>query len=96
MQNTGPVHVPVDVELRFTDGSTQRLHWDDKGAGTFERFSVEHSTKLASVRIDPDGIDMIDSPLQHAHRMDGEGAASLRAGARIGSWAQTLMQLVGP
>jgi len=96
VQNTGPVHVPVDVELRFTDGSTQRLHWDDKGAGTFERFSVEHSTKLASVRIDPDGIDMIDSPLQHAHRMDGEGAASLRAGARIGSWAQTLMQLVGP
>jgi hypothetical protein len=96
VQNTGVVHVPVDVELRFTDDSTQRMHWDDKGAGTWERFTVEHSTKLASVRIDPDNKTMLDSPIGHAYRLQGEGAASLRAGARIGSWAQTLMQLVGP
>jgi hypothetical protein len=96
VENTGVVHVPVDVELRFTDDSTQRLHWDDKGAGTWQRFTVEHSTKLASVRIDPDNKTMLDSPLGHAYRIQGEGAASLRAGARIGSWAQTLMQLVGP
>ena len=96
VENTGPVHVPVDVELRFADDSTQRMHWDDKGNGTFERFTVEHSTKLAAVRIDPDNLEMIDSPLHHAYRVDGEGAASLRAGARIASWAQTLMQLVGP
>jgi len=55
-----------------------------------------HSTKLAAVRIDPDNLEMIDSPLHHAYRIDGQGAASLRAGARIGSWVQTLMQLVGP
>jgi hypothetical protein len=96
VENTGPVHVPVDVELDFTDGSSQRMHWDDKGAGTFERFTVEHSTKLASVRIDPDNVEVIDSPLEHSYRLEGQGAASLRAGARIGSWAQTLMQLVGP
>ena len=96
VQNTGVVHVPVDVELRFTDDSTQRVHWDDRGNGTFERFVVEHSTKLASVRLDPDQKILIDSPLDHAYRLEGDGAASLRASARIASWAQTLMQVVGP
>ncbi len=96
VQNTGVVHVPVDIELRFADDSTQRLHWDDKGAGTWQRFSVEHSTRLASVKLDPDGKLALESPLTLDYRLDGDGAASLRAGARIASWTQTLMQLVGP
>jgi hypothetical protein len=96
VENTGVVHVPVDVELRFADESTQRLHWDDRGAGTWERFTVEHSTKLVTVKLDPDGKLLLDSPLAHSYRLEGEGAASLRAGARIASWTQTLMQLAGP
>ncbi|HEX7703790.1 MAG TPA: hypothetical protein VF403_23780, partial [Kofleriaceae bacterium] len=96
VENTGVVHVPVDVELRFADDSTQRLHWDDRGAGTWERFTVEHSTKLVTVKLDPDNKVVLESPLAHSYRLEGEGAGSLRAGARIASWTQTMMQLVGP
>jgi hypothetical protein len=96
VQNTGTIHVPVDVDLKFEDGTTQREHWDDRGAGNWERFVVQRSSKLAEVRIDPENKVLLDSPVEHALRLEGDGAASLRAGARIGSWAQTLMQLVGP
>jgi hypothetical protein len=96
VQNTGVVHVPVDIELRFADGSTQRLVWDDKGAGAWWSKSVETSSKLVAVRLDPEGKLALDHPIAHNYRLDGEGAASLRAGARIASWTQTLMQLVGP
>ena len=94
VQNTGVVHVPVDAELRFSDDSTQRVHWD--GVGSWTRFAVEHSTKLASVKLDPDGLLVLQSPLEYTYRLDGDGSAALRASARIEAWTQTLLQLVGP
>ncbi len=96
MQNTGVVHIPITVELKFADGSTERRTWDDRGAGTWERFTVERSSKLVEVRLDPDRKILLESPINHDIRLDGDGSASLRAAARISSWAQTLMQLVGP
>ncbi|MBA3464457.1 MAG: M1 family metallopeptidase [Deltaproteobacteria bacterium] len=94
--NTGTMHVPVDLELKFADGSTQRLHWDDKGTGAWERFVVERSTPLVEVWIDPDNKIQLDSPVSHHYRLDGDGAASTRAAAWVSSVTQTLMQLVGP
>lgn len=96
VQNTGVVHVPVDIELRFADGTAQRLQWDDKGQGNWERFVVERSSKLVEVRLDPDRKILVESPVTHAVRLVGDGAASLRAAARISWWTQSLMQLVGP
>jgi hypothetical protein len=96
VQNTGVVHVPLDVELDFADGSTQREQWDDHGERAWHTFSVEHSSRLVGVRLDPDNKISLDEPIEHQWRLEGDGAASLRAGARIASWAQTLMQLVGP
>jgi hypothetical protein len=96
VQNTGVVHVPIDVELQFADGSSQRVAWDDRGQEAWHRFTVEHSARLTAVRIDPDNKLALDVPIHHQYRLDGDGAASLRAGARMASWAQTLMQLVGP
>jgi hypothetical protein len=94
--NTGVVHVPVDIELRFADGSAQRLTWDDKGESTWQRFVVERSSQLTEVRLDPDKKILLDSPVLHAQRLTGDGAASLRAAARVSWWTQTLMELVGP
>ena len=94
VQNTGTVHVPVDVELRFADGSSERRRWNGRDA--WARFQIERSAKLVEVVIDPDHAIVLDSPLLHDVRLEGDGAASLRAAARISSWAQTLMQLVGP
>ena len=94
--NTGKVHVPVDIELEFADGSTQRLHWADQGRGTWERFVIERSTPLVEVWLDPENKLALAQPVTHRYRIAGDGAASLRAAAWFGSLAQTLMQIVGP
>ena len=94
--STGTIHVPVDLELRFADGSSLREHWDDRGAGAWQKFSVDRSTELTEVWIDPDGKLTLDSPIKHHIRLDGDGSAALRAGAWFGNVAQTLMQVVGP
>ncbi|TMQ09538.1 MAG: hypothetical protein E6J90_37760 [Deltaproteobacteria bacterium] len=96
VQNTGALHVPVDIELRFADGSTKQLHWDDRGTGNWERFVVERSSRLVEVWLDPEGKIALDNPVAHHFRLAGEGLPSLRAGAWIGSFAQTVMQIVGP
>jgi hypothetical protein len=96
LQNTGVVHVPVEIELKFQDGSTERETWDDRGAGAWKRFVIERSAKLTEVRIDPEHKIAFGNPVAYQYRIDGEGAASLRAAARIASWTQALMQLVGP
>ena len=96
LKNTGVIHVPVDVEFKFADGSTKREHWDDRGNGNWKRWMIERSSKLVEVRIDPDRKIMVGNPVAYQMRIDGDGSAALRAAARIASWTQTLMQLVGP
>ena len=93
--NTGGLHVPVEIELRFEDDSAQRVKWDDKGNGSWERFTVERSSKLREVWIDPDNKVVLANPTEHRYRLDGDGSASLRAAARLSTITQTLMQLTG-
>ncbi len=93
--NTGTVHVPLDVELEFADGSTQRVHWDDRGTGAWQRFTVERSSQLTVVTLDPDRKVALASPVTLRYRLAGDGAASLRAAAWGASGVQTLMQVVG-
>jgi hypothetical protein len=95
VRNTGAWHVPVDLELRFADGSSHRVRWDDREGDHWEAFVVERSSRLTEVILDPDGKIALDSPMTHHYRLEGDGSASLRAGAWFGSMAQTLMQLVG-
>jgi len=94
--NTGSVHAPVDIELEFADGSTQRVRWDDRGRGTWERFVIERSTPLVEVWLDPENKLALATPVTHRYRLDGDGSAALRAAAWVSSVTQTLMQIVGP
>jgi hypothetical protein len=98
VQNTGPVHVPIDIELRFADSSTKRLVWDDKASAArdWERFEIDRSSRLVEVWLDPESKIELDTPTTHHYRIDGDGSAAMRAGAWVGSLAQTLMQIVGP
>jgi hypothetical protein len=96
VQSTGAIHVPLEIELKFADGSTQRIRWDDRGTGNWERFTIERSSRLVEVWLDPEGKIALDNPTTHHYRIDGDGAAALRASAWVGSFAQTLMQIVGP
>ncbi len=95
VRNTGAIHVPVDVELRFADGSSQRLRWDDRGTGNWQRWEIERSSELVEVWIDPDSKILLADPTRLHYRLDGDGSASLRAAARMSAITQTLMQIVG-
>lgn len=93
--NTGLIHVPVEIELRFEDGSSQRVKWDDRGNGAWERFTIQRSSKLTEVWIDPDNKVVLANPTRHHYRLEADGAASMRAAARVAGITQMLMQLVG-
>ena len=93
--NTGTIHAPVDIELRFADDSSKRVRWDDRGTSSWERFVEPRSARLTEVRIDPDNKIWLDSPMTHQYRLAGDGDASLRAAAWVSSTAQTIMQVVG-
>jgi hypothetical protein len=93
--NTGAWRVPLEIELRFEDGSSRRVEWDAREGGHWKRFAFTRSSKLTEVILDPDGKVELDSPVTHHYRLDGDGAAALRGGAWFASTAQTLMQLVG-
>lgn len=93
--NTGTIHVPVEIELRFLDGGSQRVKWDDRGTTNWQRFLVQRSTPLAEIRIDPDNKLALDSPMQHHFRLEGNGDASLRAASWFAATTQMLMQVIG-
>jgi hypothetical protein len=96
IQNTGTIHVPVEVEMRFVDGWSKRFKWDDRGTTNWYRFPIQRSSPLAEVKIDPDNKLWLDSPMRHHHRITGDGDASMRAAAWFATTAQTLMQVIGP
>jgi hypothetical protein len=95
IENTGVIHVPVEIELRFADGSSQRVQWDDRGNGTWAHFEIARSSKLVEVWIDPDGRMLLQVPTELRYRLDADGSSSWRAAARLSSITQTLMQLWG-
>ncbi len=95
--NHGSVPVPVDVELRFADGSHQRDRWDARDGSRWHRFTMARSSPLVEVAIDPDGDVLLSGNLLDDHiRLTPDNRASWRASARIVFWTQGLMQAVGP
>ena len=94
--NTGTVHVPLEIELRFVDGSSQRVRWDDRGDESWKRITIERSSELSEVWLDPDREIALTSPMTMRYRLGFDGRAAMRAGAWVGAQTQTLMQLVGP
>jgi hypothetical protein len=94
--NGGSIAVPVDVELRFADGSAVRETWDHRGGARWKRFELDRSSPLTEVVIDPDRrVVIADDPLDDHLRMSPDTSASWRAGARVGFWTQTIMQGLG-
>ena len=94
--NEGSVMVPVDVELRFEDGTRVRERWEGRGAGRWHRFAFDRSSKLVAVEIDPDRRVLIaDDPLDDHVRLEPDAGASWRAASRVTFWTQTGMQVLG-
>jgi len=97
VENLGRVPVPVDVEITFADGKSERRRWDDRGAGPrWQRFEIEHPTPVVEVVIDPDDKVLLDDGgLRRGMRVVPDPAASTHAAAHGQSWTQTAMQLLG-
>ena len=92
----GDIPVPVDVELKFEDGTRVRERWDRRGGGRWHRFAFDRSSPLAEVTIDPDRrVLLLDDPLDDRIRLEPDQRASWRAAARVAFWTQTVMQAVG-
>ncbi len=95
VQNTGALRVPVDIDVVFQDGTRERLRWEDTGGVAWKELTLERSSPIAEVVIDPEGAVLTTDPLPLHRRTLGDSRASYRAAARAGFWSQTLMQLVG-
>jgi hypothetical protein len=94
--DTGTVPVPVDIELRFADGTTDTKRWDHRDAGHWTRLHFERSSPLTEVEIDPKGVVLLDDdPVDDHVRIEPDESASMRAGARAAFWTQTGMQVLG-
>jgi hypothetical protein len=64
-------------------------------SGRWHRFSVQRTSKIAEVTIDPERKLVMDNQFDNRVRRVRNPDASYRAAARVGFWAQTAMQLVG-
>ena len=100
--NSGPIPAPVDVEFGFRDGSHQRVRWNEPGGwdardgSHWHRYEIARSSPLAEIEIDPDGKVLLSDRITNDHvRLDGDNRAGWRAGARIGFWTHSAMQVVG-
>lgn len=58
LQRKGDFVMPVEVEIKFSDGSKVREHWD--GAARWTKFSYEKKATIVSAEIDPDHRVQID------------------------------------
>jgi len=92
--NRGKVQVPVDLELRFADGSVEHLTWDGRGGA--KPFELERPSQLRTVVVDPkEKVPLENEVLENSWSEDAKTGAAWRAAARASFWQQTLEQLVG-
>jgi hypothetical protein len=52
IRRKGELVIPVDVEVRFDNGSKVREHWD--GRDRWVRYTYQKKAKIESVEVDPD------------------------------------------
>jgi hypothetical protein len=58
LQRKGDFVMPVEVEVKFSNGETIREHWD--GQSRWVKFQYEKKAKIESAEIDPDHKILID------------------------------------
>jgi len=90
----GKVWVPVELELRFADGSVEHLTWDGRGGA--KPFELQRPSQLRTVVVDPkEKVPLENEVLENSWSEDAKAGAAWRAAARASFWEQTLEQVVG-
>jgi Peptidase family M1 domain len=91
VQRLGEASWPVEVELRFADGSRMRRPW--VGDERWIRYRVT-GPKLVAVEVDPDHKCLLDAnPLNNGRLTDESPAAARRWASRLRFWAQNALEL---
>lgn len=92
----GPIALPVDVDVLFADGNTQRLRWEGREETT--RLSIKSASPIRSVIVDRDRKVLLDrDPRNNFAR--AAGAASFSGGAvteRAIYLATSLLEVIVP
>jgi Peptidase family M1 domain len=90
VQRFGEASWPVEIELRFADGSRMRRPWI--GDERWIRYRIT-GPKLASIEIDPDRKCLLDAnPLNNGRLTEEAPAASRRWANRLLFWAQNTLE----
>ena len=91
IENLGTVEYPVDVLVRFTDGSEVRERWD--GAYRWVRFTYERDAPLDRVVVDPEERLLIDlDRANNSFVVEPVRRAELRWGLKLLMLIQNLLQ----
>jgi peptidase M1-like protein len=94
VRRRGEIALPVEVELRFEGGATDRRSWD--GRERWVRYQVTRPERLLSASVDPDGKLALEADaLNDARRVDGDAHASVWWASRFTFWAQQALAFVG-
>ncbi len=69
--------LPMEIEVRFSNGEKVREHWDGKNRWT--RFSYQKQAKVVSAEIDPDHTIQIDrNNFNNGHIVEGDPKPTLK------------------
>ena len=90
VERLGSVRVPVEVEVRFDDGSAVHERWD--GQDRWQRFEYTGEQRVDAAVVDPDHTTPLDANLLNNSRRRTPGAAGIaRLAGRWGFWFQNLL-----
>ena len=90
VERLGDAVVPVEVEIRFTDGAVERRQWD--GAYRWMKFTFLRRAEVESVQIDPGRKYQMDvSYANNSWKKKYNAEVSARWGASLLFWLQNLL-----
>jgi hypothetical protein len=91
VENLGSLKIPVDIKLRFEDGSTKVEHWE--GSGPSKTFIFESTAPLMAAHVDPDHKVFIDLDFNNNSYTVKPNKTSLRKYAiKAIYWVQNSLQ----
>jgi hypothetical protein len=96
VERLGTLSLPVEVELRFEDGTRERVPWD--GVGGSVRIPFRRASALRAAVIDPEHKVVLDDNFanNHATAADSPCAGAPRTVERAAYWAQLFVDGLGP
>lgn len=80
IENRGTIPVPVTIEVRYQDGTHERLTWNHRDSSRWQEFEVARSSPIAQVTIDPTA--WCCWPITPSTTTSGSTATATRRGAR--------------